>query len=60
MVADWYKNVIHCDCALVNSGNFRSDTVLKKGPITYGMVTDFMIDVIVTKKVKGSKLYEAL
>ena len=60
MIADWYRIIIHCDCVMFNSGNFRADTIVKKGPITYGVATHLIEDVIVTKRVKGNIIHEAL
>lgn len=44
----------------MNSGNFRADTYIAAGPVTYGVLTNIIQDEIVVKKVKGDRLLMGL
>jgi 2',3'-cyclic-nucleotide 2'-phosphodiesterase (5'-nucleotidase family) len=45
---------------MMNSGNFRMDTYIKAGPITFGVIENIITDKIVVKLVPGRILVEAL
>lgn len=45
---------------MMNSGNFRMDTVIKPGPITFGVIENIITDTIVVKLVPAAVLIEAL
>lgn len=40
----------------MNSGNFRMDTYIKAGPITFGVIENVITDKIVVKLVPGKTL----
>lgn len=40
----------------MNGGNFRADTFIPAGPVTYGVLTWLTEDEIVVKKIPGDKL----
>jgi len=37
----------------MNSGNFRMDTVIKPGPITFGVIENVITDKVILKLVPG-------
>lgn len=60
MVADWYKYYTGADCVVLCAGNFRIDGIVKAGAVTYGAVTNQILDQVVMKKVTGTQLLAAL
>ncbi len=44
----------------MNAGNFRMDTYIKAGPITFGVIENIIFDTIVVVLAKGSVLVQAL
>lgn len=44
----------------MNGGNFRMDTYIKTGPITFGVIENIITDKIVVKEVPGRILVQAL
>lgn len=55
-----YRHETGADIAMMNSGNFRMDTYVKAGPITFGVIENVITDKIVVKLVPGRVLVEAL
>lgn len=45
---------------MMNAGNFRMDTYIKAGPITFGVIENIISDTVVVVLAKGSVLIEAL
>lgn len=45
---------------MCNSGNFRMDTYIKAGPITFGVIENVITDKIAVKLVRGDILIQAL
>jgi hypothetical protein len=45
---------------MMNSGNFRMDTYIKAGPITFGVIENVITDRVVVKLVAGNILVAAL
>ena len=41
---------------MCNSGNFRMDTYIKAGPITFGVIENVITDKIAVKLVRGDIL----
>lgn len=59
-LASIYRHESGADVAMMNSGNFRMDTLVKAGPITFGVIENIITDRIVVKIVPGHALLEAL
>ena len=55
-----YRFETGADIAMMNSGNFRMDTLVKAGPITFGVIENIILDTIVVIKVSAPTLIEAL
>jgi 5'-nucleotidase/UDP-sugar diphosphatase len=60
MVADWYRFFTNAECVILCAGNFRIDGIVKSGPVTYGDMTNQILDQVVMKKVPGTLLLAAL
>lgn len=45
---------------MCNSGNFRMDTYIKPGPITFGVIENIITDNVVVKLVPGKILIDAI
>jgi 5'-nucleotidase len=55
-----YRHETGADIAMMNCGNFRMDTYIKAGPITFGVIENVITDKVVVKLVPGGVLVEAL
>lgn len=55
-LTDLIRNYFDADCCAVNSGCIRNDKRIKKGKITYSMISNLINDVLVVKMVPGSKI----
>ena len=55
-----YRHHAKADCAIMNAGNFRMDQLLKPGPVTYGVATNIIEDIIILKKIPGKTLIQGL
>ena len=51
-----YRFETGAEIAMMNSGNFRMDTLVKAGPVTFGVIENIIIDTIVVIKVKAPSL----
>lgn len=51
-----YRHESEADVAMMNSGNFRMDTIIKPGPITFGVIENIITDTIVVKLVPANIL----
>lgn len=59
-LADLVKAYYDSDCCVLNSGCLRNDLIIKKGPLTYSMVSNIIDDLLVVKEVPGKILLEML
>ena len=48
-----YRFWAKADCAFMNCGNFRMDTYIKAGPVTFGTFTNVIEDDIIVLLVPG-------
>jgi 2',3'-cyclic-nucleotide 2'-phosphodiesterase (5'-nucleotidase family) len=51
-----YRHATEADIAMMNAGNFRMDTLIKPGPITFGVIENIITDKVVVKLVPASVL----
>lgn len=59
-VVDLVRTYFDTDCAVINSGAIRNDTIIKAGQLNYSVVSNLINDVLVVKEVPGAVLLEML
>ena len=59
-VVDLVRTYYDADCAVLNSGSIRNDTIIKAGQLNYSVVSNLINDVLVVKQVPGSILLQML
>ena len=58
--ADLVKKYYDSDCAFINAGMIRNDTLIPVGRITYSKVSNIIDSPMVVLKVKGKQILDAL
>lgn len=59
-LVDLVKIYYDADCAVLNSGSIRNDTIIKAGQLNYSVISNIINDVLVVKEVPGSVLLQML